>query len=33
MPIFCIAIVLKGYAIRLNGWVRQLGLADVLGDP
>lgn len=33
MPIFCVAIVLKGYAIRANIWVRDLGLADVLGDP
>ncbi|QKV78304.1 ABC transporter permease [Amycolatopsis sp. Hca4] len=33
MPIFCVAIVLKGYAIRANGWVRDLGLSDVLGDP
>lgn len=33
MPIFCIAIVLKNYAIEVNGWVRDLGLADVLGNP
>jgi peptide/nickel transport system permease protein len=33
MPIFCIAIVLKNYAIEINGWVRDLGLQDVLGNP
>ncbi|MFD9895000.1 ABC transporter permease [Amycolatopsis sp. NPDC059027] len=33
MPIFCIAIVLKNYAIEINGWVRDLGLSDVLGNP
>ncbi len=33
MPIFCVAIVLKNYAIQLNGVVRDLGLADVLGNP
>ncbi|MEC3980133.1 ABC transporter permease, partial [Amycolatopsis sp. H20-H5] len=33
MPIFCVAIVLKQYAIEVNGLVRDLGLADVLGDP
>lgn len=33
MPIFCVAIVLKGYAIEFNGWVRDLGLTDVLGNP
>ena len=33
MPIFCVAIVLKTYAIEINGWVRDLGLSDVLGNP
>lgn len=33
MPIFCIAIVLKTYAIQVNGWVRDLGLTDWLGNP
>lgn len=33
MPIFCVAIVLKNYAIEINGWVRDLGLSDVLGNP
>jgi len=33
MPIFCVAIVLKRYAIEFNGWVRDLGLSDVLGNP
>lgn len=33
MPIFCVAIVLKNYAIEINGWVRDLGLQDVLGNP
>ncbi|WP_158888698.1 ABC transporter permease [Amycolatopsis anabasis] len=33
MPIFCIAIVLKEYAIEINGWVRDLGLTDWLGNP
>lgn len=33
MPIFCVAIVLKTYAIQINGWVRDLGLTDVLGNP
>jgi peptide/nickel transport system permease protein len=33
MPIFCVAIVLKRYAIEINGWVRDLGLSDVLGNP
>ncbi|GAA4546271.1 ABC transporter permease [Amycolatopsis samaneae] len=33
MPIFCIAIVLKNYAIEINGWIRDLGLSDLLGNP
>src|SRR3979490_152229 len=33
MPIFCVAIVLKRYAIEVNGWVRDLGLTDWLGHP
>jgi peptide/nickel transport system permease protein len=33
MPIFCVAIVLKGYAIEINGWVRDMGLTDWLGNP
>ncbi len=33
MPIFCVAIVLKSYAIEINGWVRDLGLQDILGNP
>jgi len=33
MPIFCVAIVLKTYAIEINGWVRDLGLTDWLGNP
>lgn len=33
MPIFCVAIVLKTYAIQVNGWVRDLGLTNVLGNP
>jgi peptide/nickel transport system permease protein len=33
MPIFCVAIVLKQYAIQVNGWVRDLGLTDWLGNP
>jgi peptide/nickel transport system permease protein len=33
MPIFCIAIVLKQYAIEINGWVRDLGLTEWLGNP
>jgi peptide/nickel transport system permease protein len=33
MPIFCIAIVLKQYAIDLNIWIRQLGLSNWLGNP
>ncbi|SDX75786.1 peptide/nickel transport system permease protein [Amycolatopsis xylanica] len=33
MPIFCIAIVLKQYAIEVNGWVRDLGLTEWLGNP
>jgi peptide/nickel transport system permease protein len=33
MPIFCVAVVLKTYAIRINGWVRDLGLTDWLGNP
>ncbi|TNC21296.1 ABC transporter permease [Amycolatopsis alkalitolerans] len=33
MPIFCVAVVLKTYAIQVNGWVRDLGLTDWLGNP
>ncbi|WP_020670487.1 ABC transporter permease [Amycolatopsis nigrescens] len=33
MPIFCVAIVLKQYAIELNAVVRDLGLSDWLGNP
>jgi peptide/nickel transport system permease protein len=33
MPIFCVAVVLKTYAIQVNGWVRNLGLTDWLGNP
>ncbi|WP_092529117.1 ABC transporter permease [Amycolatopsis arida] len=33
MPIFCVAIVLKFYAIELNSVVRDLGLSDWLGNP
>jgi peptide/nickel transport system permease protein len=33
MPIFCVAIVLKQYAIEINGWVREMGLTDWLGNP
>jgi peptide/nickel transport system permease protein len=33
MPIFCVAVVLKTYAIQINGWVRDLGLTDWLGNP
>lgn len=33
MPIFCVAIVLKYYAIEINGVVRDLGLTDILGSP
>jgi peptide/nickel transport system permease protein len=33
MPIFCVAIVLKQYAIEINGWVRNMGLTDWLGNP
>jgi peptide/nickel transport system permease protein len=33
MPIFCVAIVLKQYAIELNGVVRDLGLTEWLGNP
>jgi peptide/nickel transport system permease protein len=33
MPIFCVAIVLKQYAIEINVWVRDLGLTDWLGNP
>ncbi|WAL66747.1 ABC transporter permease [Amycolatopsis cynarae] len=33
MPIFCVAVILKTYAIQINGWVRDLGLTDWLGNP
>lgn len=33
MPIFCVAIVLKQYAIELNVVVKDLGLTDLLGNP
>lgn len=33
MPIFCVAVILKTYAIQINGWVRDLGLSDWLGNP
>lgn len=33
MPIFCVAIVLKQYAIQLNEVVYNLGLSDWLGNP
>jgi peptide/nickel transport system permease protein len=33
MPIFCVAVVLKQYAIQINVWVKELGLTDWLGDP
>ncbi|MFD8494442.1 ABC transporter permease [Amycolatopsis sp. NPDC059657] len=33
MPIFCIAIVLKTYAIELNTVIRDLGLTEWLGNP
>lgn len=33
MPIFCVAIVLKTYAIQINVWVRDLGLTKALGNP
>lgn len=33
MPIFCVAIILKTYAIDINIVVNQLGWSDVLGNP
>jgi peptide/nickel transport system permease protein len=33
MPIFCVAIILKQYAIELNAVIRDLGLSDWLGNP
>ncbi|RZQ63590.1 ABC transporter permease [Amycolatopsis suaedae] len=33
MPIFCVAIVLKTYAIEVNVWIKDLGLSDWLGNP
>lgn len=33
MPIFCVAIVLKFYAIQINVVVRDLGLTEWLGNP
>lgn len=33
MPIFCVAIVLKYYAIQINVVVRDLGLTEWLGNP
>ncbi|GAB2992593.1 ABC transporter permease [Amycolatopsis acidiphila] len=33
MPIFCVAVVLKTYAIQLNVWIRDIGLSDWLGNP
>lgn len=33
MPIFCVAIVLKYYAIEINGVLRDIGLTKWLGDP
>lgn len=33
MPIFCVAIVLKYYAIEINGVLRDVGLTKWLGDP
>src|SRR5690606_18654534 len=33
MPIFCVAIVLKIYAIDLNVIINNLGLSDIFGNP
>ncbi|QWF82199.1 Putative peptide transport permease protein [Amycolatopsis sp. CA-230715] len=33
MPVFCIALLLKDLAVQINGWVRELGLTGLLGNP